>query len=144
MIANCVAGGFSRYALAVKIVEVNVMSKIKAAQLAAQTQHDIELLTPLLAARPDQTPEMRDILDVLGQVHKKITKVKNPPALVNRLVNYIRVRSSAGKLHYPRDQEALLIDLSVIGQKAGWNGLYMADFSDKSQFYSIFEPMPRH
>lgn len=120
------------------------MSKIKDAQLAAQTQHDIELLTPLLAARPDQTPEMRDILDVLGQVHKKITKVKNPPALVNRLVNYIRIRSSAGKLHYPKNQEALLIDLSVIGQQAGWNGLYRADFSDKSQFYSIFEPMPRH
>jgi hypothetical protein len=46
---------------AVKIVEVNMMSKIKDAQLAAQTQHDIELLTPLLVARPDQTPEMRDI-----------------------------------------------------------------------------------
>lgn len=37
-----------------------------------------------------------------------------------------------------------MIDLGVIGQKAGLNGSYMSDYSDKSQFYSYPEKVPHH
>jgi hypothetical protein len=119
------------------------MNKSKKIQTTAHVKVDIESLLEQLTARTDQSPQLQDIQDVLGQVYKKIDHVDNPEALVNRLVNYIRVKSSNGKIHYPKNQEDLLMDLSWIGAKAGWNGLYMADFSDKSQFYSILEPMPR-
>ncbi|MDN6771361.1 MAG: bacteriocin immunity protein, partial [Lactococcus sp.] len=36
------------------------------------------------------------------------------------------------------------IQLSIIGQKAGLNGAYMADFSDKSQFYKFGQQVPCH
>ena len=120
------------------------MGKTKKVQTVTRVKADIESLLQLLTVRPDQTPELQDIQDVLSQVYKKIDRVDNPEALVNRLVNYIRIKSSDGKINYPKDQENLMMDLSWIGTRAGWNGLYMADFSDKSQFYSILEPIPRH
>ena len=59
-------------------------------------------------------------------------------------VNCIRSVALAGRIHFPKKEEVLIIDLGVLGQRAGLNGVYMADFSDKSQFYSIFEEIPRH
>jgi len=80
-----------------------------------------------------------DICDVLFQVSKKLDSTKNVEALINRLVNYIRITASTNRIKFSKDEEAVIIELGVIGQKAGLNGQYMADFSDKSQFYSIFE-----
>ncbi|KRK63859.1 hypothetical protein FC72_GL001098 [Companilactobacillus tucceti DSM 20183] len=49
-----------------------------------------------------------------------------------------------GKIHFLKPEEDLIIDLGYFGQKAGLNGQYMADFSDKSQFYSFTEQIPHH
>ncbi|WP_125982067.1 bacteriocin immunity protein [Loigolactobacillus iwatensis] len=108
----------------------------------SSTKQYVKQLYNLLSKHGDQSSELRDIMDVLSQVYKKIDEVKNPEALVNRLVNYIRIVASTGQINFPTDQEKLIIKLGFIGQKAGLNGLYMADFSDKSQFYSVFEQIP--
>lgn len=107
------------------------------------TKQYVKELYGLLMKRPDQSAELLNITDVLLQVYKKIDQAKNPEALVNRLINYIRILASKGRIHFPAPQEDLIIKLGAIGQKAGLNGLYMADFSDKSQFYSPLEKMPR-
>ncbi|MCD2257468.1 bacteriocin immunity protein [Lactobacillus sp. CC-MHH1034] len=104
---------------------------------------DISHLLKAMTKWTPQTSELLDITDVLAQVYQKIDTAKNPEALVNRLVNYIRIVSSKGRLHFPPAEEKLMIDLGAIGQRAGLNGSYMADFSDKSQFYSYTEQIPR-
>lgn len=91
------------------------------------------------------SPEFLDIMDVLLQVNKKVVSTKNPAALINRLVNYIRSIALAGRIHFSKPEENLIIKLEVFGQKAGLNGAYMADFSDKSYFYKWSEKIPnRH
>ncbi|MGV0168463.1 bacteriocin immunity protein [Furfurilactobacillus sp. WILCCON 0119] len=113
--------------------------------IIAEAQQTIDDLYNLLYSRKDQSAEMQDITDVLLQVYKTLPTNKNPEALLNHLVNYIRSVSLAGRIHFPPDQETLIINLGVMGHRAGLNGSYMADFSDKSQFYSITEPVPhRH
>lgn len=100
-----------------------------------EAKHNIELLYLSLQSKLI-APGIRDITDVLLQVNKQIDTSKNPEALVNRMVNYIRITASSEKLHFSKADEKLIIDLGMIGQQAGLNGQYMADFSDKSQFYS--------
>lgn len=92
----------------------------------------------------DQSSELLDIIDVLGQVSKKIDSSKNPESLVIKMINYIRSMAMKGEIHFLKPEENLIIDLGAFGQKAGLNGQYMADFSDKSQFYSFNEKMPQH
>lgn len=116
----------------------------KETELRQQAQQDIKELIVRLSNWPEQSGELLDIVDVLTQVNKKITTVKNPEALVNRLVNYIRSVAIKGRLHFPDEEEKLMINLGTIGQKAGLNGAYMADYSDKSQFYGLLETIPRH
>ncbi len=113
-------------------------------ELRQQAQEAIKGLIVRLSGWSDQSGDLLDIIDVLMQVDKKITTAKNPEALVNRLVNYIRSVAIKGRLHFPDEEEKLMIDLGIIGQKAGLNGAYMADFSDKSQFYGILEEVPQH
>lgn len=113
-------------------------------ELRQQDQEAIKGLIVRLSGWPDQSGDLLDIIDVLMQVDKKITTTKNPEALVNRLVNYIRSVAIKGRLHFPDEEEKLMIDLGIIGQKAGLNGAYMADFSDKSQFYGMLEEVPQH
>lgn len=112
--------------------------------IIVEAKTDIQNLRTLLEEHQTKSTGILDIDDALAQVYKKLDSSHNPEALINRLVNYIRSRAIADHLHFPENQEELIIDLSVIGQKAGLNGLYMADFSDKSQFYSYVEEMPRH
>lgn len=100
-----------------------------------EAKHNIELLYLSLQSKLI-APGIRDITDVILQVNKQIATSKNPAALANRMVNYIRITASSEKLHFSKADEKLIIDLGVIGQRAGLNGQYMADFSDKSQFYS--------
>lgn len=104
----------------------------------------IEELSASLSNRDNKSTELLDIIDVLNQVDKRLDETKDVPPLINRLVNYIRSVSLAGKIDYPKADESLMIELSNIGKKAGINGAYMADFSDKSQFYGLTEEIPRH
>ena len=103
----------------------------------------IKELYGLLRHEPNPTPQLLDITDVLAQVYRKLDTAKNPEALLNRMVNYIRVKAKAGYYIFPKPQESLLGELAWFGAKAGWNGAYMSDFSDKRQFYGLLEPMPR-
>lgn len=109
-----------------------------------QIKNNIHELYNLLSKRTDPSPELLDIIDVLLQVHLKIDTSNNPPALLNRLVNYIRALSLKGRIHYSAEEENLLIQLGLSSQQAGLNGLYKANFSDKSQFYTWSEKIPRH
>lgn len=101
-------------------------------------------LYQVLDQRSNKNSQLLDILDVLQQVIKTVPDTSNPAALVNRLVNYIRIVASTGKLHFSGSSEKLMIQLGVIGQKGGLNGAYMADFADKSYFYRPFEKYPQH
>ncbi|WP_026049580.1 bacteriocin immunity protein [Liquorilactobacillus vini] len=109
-----------------------------------KSQEYIDRLIAILDNREVKSAKLNDIIDVLRQVSKKLSTAKNPEALVMRLINYIRSVSMAGRLHYSKEEENLIINLEMIGQKVGLNGQYMADFGDKSQFYSIFEQIPKH
>ncbi|AVK60958.1 bacteriocin immunity protein [Lactobacillus sp. CBA3605] len=104
----------------------------------------IQVLLTSFKNHEQQPGELLDMIDVLAQVYKKLDKAKDSAALVNRLVNYIRSMAIKGRIHFPAEEEDLMIKLSAIGKKAGLNGLYMADFSDKSQFYGFLEKFPRH
>jgi predicted RND superfamily exporter protein len=105
---------------------------------------EISLLVNYLESRDDKSSGLLDIIDVLKQVYKNLEDAKNPEALLNKLINYIRSVAMQYKIHFPSKEEKLIIDLEVLGQRAGLNGRYMADFSDKSQFYSLLENIPRH
>lgn len=98
----------------------------------------------LLVERTNKSKEVLDILDVLSQVNKKLDKERHPEVLINKLNQYIRITASTGKIKFSNEEEKLTIELSIIGQKAGINGSYMADFSDKSQFYKFGDKVPFH
>ena len=97
-----------------------------------------------LAKRDTKSSELLDILDVLLKVYQKLDTEKHPERLINKLIQYIRITASTGKINFSSEEEKLTIQLSVIGQKAGLNGSYMAEFSDKSQFYKFGEQVPFH
>lgn len=113
-------------------------------KLINQAQTNIKELLGILNNYEKKQSELLDIIDVLAQVYRKLPETKNPEALLNRLVNYIRSVALAGQIHFPTNEEKLIADIGVLGQRAGLNGVYMADYSAKSQFYSIFEEIPRH
>lgn len=113
-------------------------------KLINQAQTNIKELLGILNNYEKKQSELLDIIDVLAQVYRKLPETKNPEALLNRLVNYIRSVALAGQIHFPTNEEKLIADIGILGQRAGLNGVYMADYSAKSQFYSIFEEIPRH
>lgn len=113
-------------------------------KLINQAQTNIKELLGILNNYEKKQSELLDIIDVLAQVYRKLPETKNPEALLNRLVNYIRSVALAGQIHFPTNEEKLIADIGVLGQRAGLNGVYMADYSAKSQFYSIFEEISRH
>ena len=86
----------------------------------------IHALYNCLCERKEQSNELLDIEDVLLQVYKKFSI------------------SLKGRLHYSSKEENLIIQLGEFGKKAGLNGLYRGDFSDKSQFYKFTESIQRH
>lgn len=85
----------------------------------------------------DETKAILDITDVLLQVYKKIDSEKYPEILINKLVKYIYIVGFDNKIHFLGNDEKLLIELGDISKKAGINSKYKANFTDKSQFYSI-------
>lgn len=108
-------------------------------QLNGLEKEYIHKLYNSLCEKEEQSVEVLDILDVLRQVYVKLDEEKKPEFLVNRLVQYIRSVSLEGRLHYTKEEEQLMMNLSKIGQKAGINGLYRGNYGDKSQFYSCFD-----
>ena len=102
-------------------------------KLINQAQTDIKELLGILNNYEKKQSELLDIIDVLAQVYRKLPET-----------NYIRSVALAGRIHFPTNEEKLIADIGVLGQRAGLNGVYMADYSAKSQFYSIFEEIPRH
>lgn len=111
-----------------------------------KVKENIHELYNSLIKRSGSATSLLDITDVLLQVYIKIDTTENPEVLVNRLVNYIYSVGLKGRIKLSPVEEDLLIELGVFAQRAGLNGLYRADFSDKSQFYSYFDKnqMPRH
>lgn len=102
----------------------------------------IHELYNLLNKHNEQSNELLDIQDVLLQVYKNLDNYKNSEIMLNRLVQYIRSVSLKGRLHYSSAEERLIIQLGEYGKKAGLNGLYRGNFSDKSQFYKFTENIP--
>lgn len=78
--------------------------------------------------------EMEDIKEVLLKVYKRLDDSKENPPLINRLINFIHFKAFTEKLTFNEKQNELIRQLSGIGQKAGLNGSYRADYGDKSQF----------
>jgi len=109
---------------------------------AKQNAHD---LYNILIKKSDKSANMLNITDVLMQVYSKLDEAENPEALVDRLAKYIYSEAMGGRIHFEKEEEALLMDLASFGSKAGLNGANYADFSDKSYFYSVFDEaeMPR-
>lgn len=112
--------------------------------LCEQAKQEIIKLVTQLQERKQPSPELLDIIDVLHQVHAMLDKAKDPGVLINHMVNYIRSMAIKGRLHFPAEEEKAMMALGVIGQRAGWNSQYIANFSDKSQFYRFGESVPRH
>lgn len=83
--------------------------------MCEEAKMEIHELYNLLSPRDNQPPELLDITDVLLQVYKRMEDEKNPAALLNRLVNYIRNAALKGKLHFSKKEEALIIQLGVHG-----------------------------
>ncbi|MCI1689596.1 MAG: bacteriocin immunity protein [Leuconostoc mesenteroides] len=104
----------------------------------------IENLTAELTNGTNKSSQMLDIIDVLNQVNKNIEKEKYPERLLNKLVNYIRAVALDGKISFDKSEEDKIVEIGVGGQRSGLNGQYMADFTDKSQFYGVLEEIPRH
>ncbi|KRK77920.1 hypothetical protein [Companilactobacillus alimentarius] len=48
-----------------------------------------------------------------------------------------------GRVHFSREEDNLLIELGDLSKRSGLNGRNRANFNDKSQFYGLFEKMPR-
>ncbi|GAB5057254.1 hypothetical protein COSHB9_16420 [Companilactobacillus alimentarius] len=58
------------------------------------------------------------------------------------MVNYIYMEAF-GRVHFSREEDNLLIELGDLSKRSGLNGRNRANFNDKSQFYGLFEKMPR-
>ncbi|MDH6364866.1 hypothetical protein M2139_001810 [Enterococcus sp. PF1-24] len=78
--------------------------------------------------------EMADIKEVLLKVFHKLADITDEVPLINRLVNYIYFISYTNQLQFSAEQNQLIKQLAQIGGKAGLNGVYRADYGDKSQF----------
>lgn len=92
-----------------------------------------------LIQRPNPQPKLIEINEVLLQVYQTLETEKNPEPLINRLVNYIYRVGFDHKIHFDREEEALMIGLGTIANRAGLNGVYRSDASDKKQFYPLFK-----
>lgn len=78
--------------------------------------------------------ELDEIKEVLLKTYVKLDKTKDCTALINRLVNFIYFKGYPGNLKFTDSQIALINELTQIGKKAGINGIYRGDYTDKSQF----------
>ncbi|KRM05773.1 hypothetical protein FC89_GL001483 [Liquorilactobacillus ghanensis DSM 18630] len=107
-----------------------------------KAKNNIKKLLQQLDQTSARPAELLDIIDVLLQVYSKLDQTKEPAVLINHLINYLRSTALKGKLHFPPAEEKIIIELEILGQKAGINGNYLGGYNDKSQFYNIFEQVP--
>lgn len=91
-----------------------------------------------LVQRSNPQPQLIEINEVLLQVYQTLETEKNPEPLINRLVNYIYRVGFDHKIRFDKEEETLIIELGTIANRAGLNGVYRSDASDKSQFYPLF------
>jgi len=102
-----------------------------------KSKEEIDALYDLIVKRDDYNNNsgLKDIAEVLEQVDKTIDSDKYPERLISKLVSYIYSMGPAHKIFFPKDQEALINKLGVIGQGAGNAGLYYASFDTKADFF---------
>ena len=74
-----------------------------------------------------------DIRDSLLKAYQHIDK-RDPVVVANKLTNYLYFLGSTEKISFTDQQDALITQLSQIGQHAGLNGSYRAWYGDKGQF----------
>ena len=108
-----------------------------------ETKEVIHELYNSLMDRPQKPSGLLDITDVLLQVYKKLETVRYPEYLINKLVNYIYSVGFDQKIRFMGRDGELLRKLADESKKAGLNSRYRADYSAKSQFYSLSEEIPR-
>lgn len=108
-----------------------------------ETKEVIHELYNSLMDRPQKPSGLLDITDVLLQVYKKLDTVRYPEYLINKLVNYIYSVGFDQKIRFMGRDGELLRKLADESKKAGINSRYRADYSAKSQFYSLSEEIPR-
>ncbi|ARY92611.1 MULTISPECIES: bacteriocin immunity protein [Lacticaseibacillus] len=98
-----------------------------------QSKQYVHELYNSLVKHKAQSSELYNLTGVLMQVYKKLDHVHAPESLVNRLVNYVNIVGFTN-IHFSKKEEQIFMKLEDISQLASWNGLYMADFTDKSLF----------
>lgn len=113
------------------------MNKIEQQNDIDDSKRLINSLHDLLVTRPDYADNagLKDITDVLVQVHQTIDTNKYPERLISKLVAYIYSMGPAHKIYFPKEQEAIINELGVIAQKAGNTGLYYASTDTKADFF---------
>lgn len=77
---------------------------------------------------------MEDVKEALLKVYKKLDTVNDDVPVINRLVNFLYFKGFTEHLKFTSSQDKLISELSHIGGKAGLNGSYRSDYTDKSQF----------
>lgn len=78
--------------------------------------------------------DMDEVKEVLLKVYKKLDRVDDDAPIINRFVNFLYFKSFTEHLHFTRNQNKLINQLSYIGRKAGLNGAYRTNYGSKSQF----------
>lgn len=112
-------------------------------EIREDSKKHIKGLYDSLMARPEKDSHLLNITDVLKEVYGKIDKDKNPTDLLTRLVKYIYIEGFS-RISLSKTEEADLIALGDISKRGGSATIaYNGNFSDKSQFYSLFERVPQ-
>ncbi len=95
--------------------------------------HDEWLSSTRKYIKFDQWETGKTLYSILHRI-MDLTYELDPSPLINRLVNYLYFTAYTNKIRFTEYQEELIRNLSEIGRTAGINGLYRADYGDKSQF----------
>ena len=97
-----------------------------------------------LMKKENKNSALLDICDVLLRCYQIVDQEKYPERLINRLVNYIYVLGHDNHIGFYDDDAVSLRYLANVGKRAGINGVYRANITDKSQFYGLFDDIPKH
>lgn len=97
----------------------------KAKELVHQLYNDLD---------DNSGQDMKEVKEVLLKVYKKLDRVKDEEPLINRLALFISFSAHANHLTFSSNQQRLITQLNEIGLRAKWNGGYLADHFDKTQF----------
>jgi len=115
---------------------------MKKEEIKEAAKKQIDVLYDSLMARSEKSSHLLNITDVLKQVDTKINRSKDPAVLISRMVKYIYVEGFS-RITLSKVEENALIELGNLSKDASWNGMNMGNFTDKSQFYSMYEQIPQ-